>query len=145
MKKIRRQRVSVVVVDNGRILGFQGEDPATGCRNFFVPGGAIEEGETLEAAAVRETLEETGFAIAIIPGIVVESRYDFSWNGAVYDCSTTYFAGQILNREAAMVNDADYHRGVEWRPICDIPKDFAYHHQILESILDITRRMQDLG
>lgn len=44
---------------------------------WFAVGGAIEEGETAQQAAIRETYEETGLVIAE-PGPIVFKRH-FSW------------------------------------------------------------------
>lgn len=54
--------VNVIVADElGRILMIRRTDNG----NWAVPGGAIDRGESMGAAAVRETLEETGIPCAI--------------------------------------------------------------------------------
>lgn len=52
--------VAAVVEENGRFLLV--EEEAEGRRVFNQPAGHWEEGESLAEAAVRETLEETGYA-----------------------------------------------------------------------------------
>ncbi|MGE4133856.1 MAG: NUDIX domain-containing protein [Bdellovibrionales bacterium] len=66
--KPRRNRVSVVVLDENKVLGFHAEDPTNKRKYFFLPGGQIERGETPQAAAIREAIEETGYEIEIIDG-----------------------------------------------------------------------------
>ena len=56
---------SVAVFRDGRVLlGARTAAPAPGV--FSLPGGVVELGETLEAAALRELMEETGVAARII-------------------------------------------------------------------------------
>lgn len=56
---------SAVVTDpGGRVLLVErGRDPQRG--RWSVPGGRVEHGESLEEAAVRETLEETGLRVVV--------------------------------------------------------------------------------
>ena len=54
--------VSAAIIRNGQVLVVRrARSPALGL--FTLPGGAVEPGETLAAAAVREVAEETGLAI----------------------------------------------------------------------------------
>ncbi len=62
--KVNSARVGVgaVVIRNGKILLVErGREPGKGL--WAVPGGSVETGETLQAAAEREILEETGVVI----------------------------------------------------------------------------------
>ncbi|HET9648696.1 MAG TPA: NUDIX domain-containing protein [Microlunatus sp.] len=61
----RRQRATVRVIlidpNEGRTLLFEDSDPGVeGSRWWVTPGGGIDPGESLQQAAVREVLEETG-------------------------------------------------------------------------------------
>ena len=58
--------VGAVVMDEaGRLLVIlRAKEPAKGC--WSLPGGRVEEGETHEAAVVREVVEETGLAVRIV-------------------------------------------------------------------------------
>jgi ADP-ribose pyrophosphatase YjhB (NUDIX family) len=49
--------------DGGVFLTRRGIEPGYGRWTF--PGGYVDRGETLEAAAMRETLEETGSSVAL--------------------------------------------------------------------------------
>lgn len=56
-----RQRVAVIVFDGSNILLLYRQKQ--GKHYYVIPGGGVELGETLEQAAVREALEETGLEI----------------------------------------------------------------------------------
>lgn len=55
--------VAVVCEDNGQILMVNETDNGINCWNQ--PAGHVESGESLEQAAIRETLEETGYRIKL--------------------------------------------------------------------------------
>jgi ADP-ribose pyrophosphatase YjhB (NUDIX family) len=54
-------RVTGVLMENGRIL-LLNQDTGTG-RSWSLPGGKVEDGETLAGALVREMREETGLEV----------------------------------------------------------------------------------
>ena len=54
--------VGAIVIDHGRVLLIKrGRPPLLG--EWSIPGGAMELGETVREAAVREVLEETGLIV----------------------------------------------------------------------------------
>jgi 8-oxo-dGTP diphosphatase len=74
--------VGAVVFDRGRVLLVKrGHEPLKG--EWSLPGGAVEIGETLEAAVAREVLEETGLAVEVGPIVDVVDRVQRTGDGRV--------------------------------------------------------------
>lgn len=138
---ILRRRVSAVVVHKERVLAFKAEDPTSKSQYIFLPGGQIESSETPELAAIRETLEETGYLIEVNSQPRTTRTYHFEWDGYIHHCETIFLVGNLKSELANDVNDAAYHRGVEWIPIEEVPRTFAYHADILEPVQELVKSL----
>ncbi|TNM43360.1 NUDIX domain-containing protein [Nocardioides albidus] len=82
----------------GEVLLLQGQDPARpGVLHWVSIGGAVEPGETLAEAGVREMLEETGLAVdqAELVGPVHRATHPFSWDGVAYVSDNHFFAVRL--------------------------------------------------
>lgn len=134
---VSRVRTSVVVIHNDRLLSFRAVDPVSAREYFFLPGGKIEDDETAPEAAERETFEETGFRVRVLPSVNVDREYVFKWKGEDYDCLTIFYRAHLISPMQAVVKDADYNLGVHWVPVAEIPGVFAYHEAILSAIQEI--------
>ncbi|MET1076518.1 MAG: NUDIX hydrolase [Pseudomonas sp.] len=88
--------VATVVEDNGRFLLV--EEMADGRAVFNQPAGHLEADESLTQAALRETLEETGWDIELtaVTGIYL---YTAPSNGVTYQ--RICFAGRVLGHRPA--------------------------------------------
>lgn len=130
-----RVRASVVCWRGDQLLTVCAVDPVGGATYLFLPGGKIEPGESPAAAAVRETAEETGYAIEVT-GDAHIAEYQFLWAGKNYDCLTFFFRGRLIDplRPALEVNDDAYLKGVEWVCGDQVESAFAYHEVILNAI-----------
>jgi 8-oxo-dGTP diphosphatase len=65
--------VGALIIDEGRILLVKrGREPLKGY--WSLPGGAVETGERLEAALLREVREETGLDVSILELIEIFER-----------------------------------------------------------------------
>lgn len=119
--------VGVVVVDQGRLLVVRrGREPGTGL--WAVPGGKVESGESLRAAAARETLEETGLVVEV---------GDVAWVGELIDGGHHIvlidFFAEISGGAPEAGDDATE---VAWLPI-DEPGDMPLTltmHQLLDTL-----------
>ncbi len=93
---IHRVAARVLPVNTvGEVLLLQGQDPALpGDLHWVSVGGAVDLGETLAAAGVREMFEETGVVLAedALVGPVHRATHPFSWDGVAYLSDNHFFA-----------------------------------------------------
>lgn len=143
-QKIFRNRASVIVIHKNKILGFRAIDPTSKTPYFFIPGGAIEPGESPAQCAARECLEETGYAIRVLEETAFERKYDFFWNGRVHSCHTTFYVGELTQKwiPPHKIEDAEYHLGVEWLEVKSIPEVFNYNKDILWAVQKLLKTAQ---
>ncbi|MEU6642882.1 NUDIX domain-containing protein [Saccharomonospora sp. NPDC046836] len=96
---IPRTSARVVLVDPaGRVLLFNGRDPAVAGETFwFTVGGGVEDGEDLRSAAVRELKEETGLDTPAgqLTGPMWRRRVEFSFGGQHYDGTEWFFCVRL--------------------------------------------------
>lgn len=133
-----RYRASTICVYQYKLLTVVMEDPVSKRLYHFPPGGQIELGETAEAAAIRETLEETGYQVVIVPGKPVTVTYDFVWGERVVPCVTQFFRVELESDAMPIqVDDAEYHRGVTWVGLKELGKIFNYHRLLCGKICEM--------
>ncbi len=118
--------VDVIIEIDDRVVLVQRKNPPFG---WALPGGFVDYGETVEAAACREVREETGLELKSLEQFAVFS--DPARDSRLHTI-TTVFIGQAGGKLKAGDDAADV-KLFRWD---ELPSEIAFdHRQILESYL----------
>lgn len=135
MYKNPKPTVDVVIIDGTRVVLIKrGREPFKG--QWVFPGGFVDYGETVEGAAIREAMEETGIKVALetILGIYSNPNRDPRGHNV-----SVVFIGRVIEGEPIGGDDADE---AEWRNIYTIkPEDLAFDHGLI--LTDLKEWLRD--
>ena len=93
---------------------------------YLIPGGGLEEGETLEECCLREIEEETGVLVRLDkPFLCLKEHYE-DWLYISY-----YFACAPTGQSRQALTEAEVQRGLvpEWMNIADALELFSHHEE----------------
>lgn len=135
-----RERASAVCVNDGMVLLVRLRDPFSRRQFLVPPGGLIEKDEEPAATAVRETFEETGCRIELLPQISSVHDYFFDWNGRNIPCRTHYFGARLIVEEAPS-RDAEYNLGKVWEPLENILANVERQGKINQIVHELAVRV----
>jgi ADP-ribose pyrophosphatase YjhB (NUDIX family) len=109
----------VAVIDNGRVLLTKREDFEVWC----LPGGGVEEGESLAEAGIREVKEETGLDVELTRLVGVYSRM----GGGMNDVHAVLYAAKPVGGELK----TQPHETIEvtYFPFDELPNEMLFGHK----------------
>jgi 8-oxo-dGTP diphosphatase len=108
----------VIALPGDRVVLVRRKYPPPG---WALPGGFVDAGETLEAAAVREAKEETGLGVTLLDLLYVYS--DPRRDPRRHTVSTVFLGRAIGEPQGA--DDADEARAFSWSAL---PEPIAFDH-----------------
>jgi 8-oxo-dGTP pyrophosphatase MutT (NUDIX family) len=94
---------------------------------WVLPKGQIDEGESAEAAAVREVGEETGVKVHALQKLG-DSRYWFNWEGERIFKVVSFFLVRYESGRLGDIREEFRHEvaDVQWLPLAEGPRLLAY-------------------
>jgi len=116
-----RVRAAGVAIRDGRVL----LDSWEGFRFFALPGGGVEQGETSDAALVREMREELRTDVRVRRLLwVVENFYSLNgeaWHELAFYWEMTFAeTAACVRRDAFEAYDGDVLMNLAWVPLADL-------------------------
>ncbi len=108
----------VIQLPDDRVVLVRRKNPPPG---WALPGGFVDEGETVEAAAVREAKEETGLDVALVDLVHVYS--DPRRDPRRHTLSVVFLGRAVGTPEGA--DDAEEARAFRWDAL---PSPLAFDH-----------------
>src|SRR5512142_962305 len=109
----------IAVIQDGKILLTKREDFEVWC----LPGGGVEDGESLAEAAIREAKEETGLYVELTRLVGVYSRIGGMWN----DMHAILFAAEPVGGELNTQPGETIE--VAFFPFDEIPEELLFGHK----------------
>jgi 8-oxo-dGTP diphosphatase len=117
----------VILVPGDRVVLIERRNPPAG---WALPGGFVDEGEALEAAAAREAREETGLEVDVVEQFHAYSDPRRDPRGHTI---STVFLGRAVGEPLAG-DDARLARAFSWN---ELPAPIAFDH--VEILADVRR------
>ena len=93
-----------LVFKNGKILSVSRKNDHS---DMGLPGGKLDPGETFEAAAIRETEEETGLRVKVICHVF--DRVDDGFLGKTFFCVLEDSGAEFVINESGRVDWVDWY------------------------------------
>lgn len=103
MEIVRYEAAGGIVFDGDRLLLLR----KTTMGEMVLPKGHVEDGESVEATAVRETIEETGFANLDVLADLGELQAQFPFKGDWYVRRERYYVMKLRDHATSDIGEYD--------------------------------------
>lgn len=109
-----------IVVQDGDILISHEQNTD----QYFIPGGGLEEGETIGECCAREVLEETGYAVKPTRHFLTVGEYYEE-----YKYVSHYFLCEVIAKKEPCLTEEEAERGLvpKWLPLQMMLELFGKH------------------
>ena len=111
--------VIVAIIDDGKILLTKRDDFEVWC----LPGGSVEDGESLAEGAVREAKEETGLDVELTRLVGIYSRM----GGGMHDVHAVLYAAKPVGGELRTQPQETIE--VAYFPFDELPTELLFGHK----------------
>ena len=127
-----RHRAGIVLIEDGKVVLI--ERHRAGLHYFTFPGGGVEDGETVEEAAIREMKEETGLSVEAIRKI---AEIQFNGNPQSYFLAKR-IGGEFGSGAGEEYGAYDPKHGTYhplWMPVSEILTNNVLPREVAEIVL----------
>ena len=115
-----------VVVSEGKILLTY----EVNTDQYFIPGGGLEENESLEGCCIRELAEETGYVVMPLSQYLTIHEYYEEWFFVSH-----YFICEAIGETVRKLTECEAEAGLEpkWVPLEEAIEIFGRHQEYAEA------------
>lgn len=129
--------VGVLIIKEGKALLGRRKN-ILGDGEFSCPGGHLEYGESLEAAARREMMEECSLEVGELKFLYVFNKIAYPPKHIVF----IVFQADWISGEPQNLEPEKCH-GWDWYPVDDLPQPLVYSMRFLKEALETGRACFD--
>jgi 8-oxo-dGTP diphosphatase len=111
--------VDIIICDDDRVVLIERRDEPAG---WALPGGFVDYGETLEAAAAREAREETGLEL-------IELQQFRAYSDPARDPRQHNISMVFTARGSGTLQAGDDAKNARWFPLDALPSPLCFDHE----------------